>query len=96
MVKNISLSQFDITNLLAGQQITTTMMKGKDAGARVTAYLDPVKKTIKIETPEQQQRPEQKVKQKATMSNDLKTALQKTAVVEKQEPAVAQHQKMGV
>ena len=96
-IQVVNLSPLDIRNLLTGQQVTTTMMYGKDAGLQATVRLDPVKKNLKIETaetPAQKQAQAQKVAQKATISPALRAATKKMAETQKT-PAV-KRQKMGV
>lgn len=93
-VKVVKLSPVDITRLSAGQQVTTTLMKGQDAGKQVITYLDPVRKNLKVEAidaPKQEQKVAQKVVKKATPSAALKNA-QEQAQLQMQEQAQEQTQ----
>jgi hypothetical protein len=104
-VKVVSLTQLDRLELLNGKEVTTTLMKGKDAGAKVKVRLDPVRKNLKVagiaspqqaqQAPKVQQAQKAAQKQKAVMSNDLKQAtmtIRQAATVVEQKPA----KKMGV
>jgi hypothetical protein len=95
MVRIVNLSPFEISNLLAGQQLTTTVMYGKDAGAKAIAYLDPVKRNLKLEAIDAPaQKAEQKVAQKVAMSPALQAATKVQTAAAAQKIPAAKKQRM--
>jgi hypothetical protein len=97
-VKVVSLTQPERLDLLKGKEVTTTLMKGQDAGVQVKIYLDPVRKNLNVNRIEPPKAQKAAQKQKAVMSNALKEAVSMSIAppIQEQAPAKTKTQRMGV